>query len=685
MSVLQLGDQKMFERNIGIDLGTTYSAMAFLDVNGKPETLRSEEGELTTPSVVFFDSAGPIVGREAVKAAEFDAARVARYAKRCIGEELFPKTILGNRLPPEVIESLVLKKLKSDGELKLGVISKAVITVPAYFNETRRKATQDAGRLAEIEVLDIINEPTAAAIAYGVQTGFVDGNGNSLERETVLVYDLGGGTFDATLMEINGRNFDAIATAGDVYLGGIDWDKRLVDFLAEQFEKEQGIDLRENPSAMERLIQEAENAKKTLTVRNEARIRMGVDGKNAQMTISRSQFEQLTVDLLERTRMTCEHLLMDAGKRWKDITRLILVGGSTRMPMVHRMLEKESSLKADRSLAPDEAVAHGAAIYAGILSGFPEHTSGVSVANINSHDLGVLGIDPKTKLPKRRVMIPRNTKIPATRSKTFSTSKDQQKDVLVTVVEGGTDSGEHALKIGKCVVTNLPPGLPKGSTVKVTFRYERDGRLSVNAELPDVECAARTTIKRFSGLSESEMREWRDRLDAGLVLDKLKDEPVEAPSGIHESDLSLQSELDELLDEIASSAEREGSARSDSDAIFSVEKVELKTLAEQNGNQQNGNQQDGNQRHGNQQDGHAIGRDKEANEKKVVEAGDKIGGAREVAALETEGTNGPSCVVPKTDVQKADVQKDELPFAAEDSPKVAADDPALQAFLKGLM
>ncbi len=181
------------------------------------------------------------------------------------------------------------------------------------------------------------------------------------------------------------------------------------------------------------------------------------------------------------------------------------------------------------------------------------------------------------------------------------------------------------------------------------------------------------------------MREWRDRLDAGLVLDKLKDEPVEAPSGIHESDLSLQSELDELLDEIASSSERECSARSDSDAIFSVEKVELKTLAEQNGNQQ-----DGNQRHGNQQDGHAIGRDKEANEKKVVEAGDKIGGAREVAALETEGTNGPSCVVPKTDVQKADVpktdvQKDELPFAAEDSPKVAADDPALQAFLKGLM
>lgn len=662
--------RKMSSRSIGIDLGTTYSAMAFLDANGKPETIRSEEGELTTPSVVFFDMSGPIVGREAVKAAEFDASRVARYAKRCIGEELFPKTILDNRLPPEVIESLVLKKLKSDGELKLGSISKAVITVPAYFNETRRKATQDAGRLAGIEVLDIINEPTAAAIAYGVQSGFLDGLGNALESETVLVYDLGGGTFDATLMEIDGRNFDAIATAGDVYLGGVDWDKRLVDYLAEQFEKEQGIDLRDNPSAMERLIQESESAKKTLTARDETQVRLGVDGKNLQLTLSRSQFEQLTEDLLERTRMTCERLLSDAGKAWADITRLILVGGSTRMPMVHRMLEEESSLVVDRSLAPDEAVAHGAAIYAGILSGFPENVAGVSVANINSHDLGVLGLDPKTKTPKRQVMIPRNTKIPATRSKTFSTSKPGQKDVLVAVVEGGTDSGEHALKIGKCVITNLPTDLPKGSTVKVTFKYENDGRLSVSAELPDVECAARTIIERFAGLNEQEICKWKERLGAGLVLEKLKDEPVAVPSEMHESDLSLESELDELLDEIAASSEKEGSAQSDSDAISSATKQDLQTVAPKDGNQQEADSIDG--------------------EKKS----DTVGGAKELASLETEATNDPSSETkksdaPGTDVQEIDSQdtgvpKDELPFAADELPKVASDDPALQAFLKGL-
>ncbi len=632
--VLQLGDQKMFARNIGIDLGTTYSAMAFLDANGKPETLRSEEGELTTPSVVFFDSTGPIVGREAVKAAEFDAARVARYAKRCIGEELFPKTILGNRLPPEVIESLVLKKLKSDAELKLGMISNAVITVPAYFNETRRKATQDAGRLAEIDVVDIINEPTAAAIAYGVQSGFIDGDGASLKQETVLVYDLGGGTFDATLMEINGPHFDAIATAGDVYLGGIDWDKRLVDFLAEQFEKEQGIDLRDNPSALERLMQEAENAKKTLTVRNEARIRLGVDGKNTQMTILRSQFEQLTEDLLERTRMTCERLLMDAGKLWKDITRLILVGGSTRMPMVHRMLEKESSLQVDRSLAPDEAVAHGAAIYAGILSGFPEDTAGVSVANINSHDLGVLGVDPKTKTPKRRIMIPRNTRIPATRSKTFTTSKDQQRDVLVTVVEGGTDSGEHALKIGKCVVTNLPPGLPKGSTVKVTFRYEQDGRLSVSAELPDVECAARTTIKRFSGLSDGEIFEWKKRLDAGLILEAENSETHVASSSNANLDDQFDSELDEFLEEMAEFRD--------------------KVVSEQ------------------------LTSDKEPVVKEGVSVDCKKSEAEWVTEDVTMGAKPESDEAKKEGPSSAAIIRDEEP------PKVASDDPALQAFLKGL-
>lgn len=662
--------RKMSSRSIGIDLGTTYSAMAFLDANGKPETIRSEEGELTTPSVVFFDTSGPIVGREAVKAAEFDASRVARYAKRCIGEELFPKTILENRLPPEVIESLVLKKLKSDGELKLGPISKAVITVPAYFNETRRKATQDAGRLAGIEVLDIINEPTAAAIAYGVQSGFLDGLGNSLERETVLVYDLGGGTFDATLMEIDGRNFDAVATAGDVYLGGVDWDKRLVDYLAEQFKKEQGIDLRDNPSAMERLIQESESAKKTLTARDEAQVRLGVDGKNLQRTLSRSQFEQLTEDLLERTRMTCERLLLDAGKAWTDITRLILVGGSTRMPMVHRMLEEESSLVVDRSLAPDEAVAHGAAIYAGILSGFPENVAGVSVANINSHDLGVLGLDPKTKTPKRQVMIPRNTKIPATRSKTFSTSKPGQKDVLVTVVEGGTDSGEHALKIGKCVITNLPTDLPQGSTVKVTFKYESDGRLSISAELPDVECAARTIIERFAGLNEQEICKWKERLDAGLVLEKLKDEPVAVPSEMHVSDPSLESELDELLDEIAASSEKEDSAQSDSDAISSATKQELQTVASKNENQSDGNQQ-------------------EADDIDGATKSDTVGGAKELASVETEAASDPIRDIQKTDVQEAGPQeagvpKDELPFAADESPKVASDDPALQAFLKGL-
>lgn len=505
---------------VGIDLGTTYSALAYLDPTGRPETIRNDEGELTTPSVVFFDSHGPIVGREAVRAAEFDSRRVARYSKRRVGEKFFPKPILGTRLPPEVIQALILKKLRSDAQIKLGAVTKAVITVPAYFNEPRRKATQDAGALAGIEVVDLINEPTAAAIAYGTRAGFLTDTGVSREKELVLVYDLGGGTFDATVMEIDGQCFDTIATAGDNYLGGIDWDRRLVDCLADQFQSDTKVDLRENASAMERLIQEAENAKKTLSIREAALVSLGIPGSAKQFRLARAQFEQLTEDLLERTRLTCYRLLRDAGLDWSDLTRLILVGGSTRMPMVQQMLQQESGLAVDRSLSPDEAVAHGAAYYAGIIQKSDRIRQEVSVRNTNSHDLGVLGIHKQTGEPRRQVMIRRNTQIPATSSKRFLTAKEGQKSVVVSVMEGGTDSGELGTRIGECVVTGLPEGLPQGSCVKVTFRYLEDGRLSVEAMLPDVDCAARTSIERAVGIGEPEFLQWKARIDGGILFDE---------------------------------------------------------------------------------------------------------------------------------------------------------------------
>jgi molecular chaperone DnaK len=286
---------------VGIDLGTTFSVVAHLDRDGKPITLANDEGELTTPSVVFFDQNGTVIGREAIKAAAFEPPRVARFAKRDMGDGFYHKPILGNHLPPEVIQALILKKLKHDAELRIGPFTEAVVTVPAYFNEPRRKATQDAGRLAGIEVLDILNEPTAAAIAYGVQQGFLSSSGEAHEREVVLVYDLGGGTFDVTLMEIVGRNFNAIATAGDVHLGGIDWDQCIAEFVMQRFQAEHGIDLREDAAVSETLIDESIRVKHTLTARDQATIRFTHEGKRLQLSLTRAEFEQQTASLLDRT------------------------------------------------------------------------------------------------------------------------------------------------------------------------------------------------------------------------------------------------------------------------------------------------------------------------------------------------------------------------------------------------
>jgi molecular chaperone DnaK len=415
---------------------------------------------------------------------------------------------------------LVLRKAKRDAERKLGPIGKAVVTVPAYFNEPRRKATQDAGRLAGLDVLDIINEPTAAAIAFGVQQGYLNAEAESERKETILVYDLGGGTFDVTLMEIDGQDYTAVATSGDVFLGGIDWDMLVVDFVAEHFQAEFGSDPREDEQAWQTLLAEAADAKHALTAREETTIHFALDGQRLRLPFSRQQFESLTGRLLDRTLLRIRKVLRESNRSWSDLTRLLLVGGSTRMPCVRQMLESESGVKVDQSLAPDEAVAHGAAIYAGLLttgSGSPRR--GMSVANVNSHDLGVLGIEPDTGRVRRKVLVPRNTLLPTERTATFVTQKEGQANVRVTVVEGGDVTGQNATHIGKCVVADLPPSLPAKTRVDVTFNYTASGRLIVAAGLPGTNCQATTTIHRTSGLSEEQLAQWQERIDAGNLLD----------------------------------------------------------------------------------------------------------------------------------------------------------------------
>ena len=543
---------------IGIDLGTTNSAVAFVDSTGRPETIRNSEGGLSTPSVIFFDRGNPVIGAEAVEAGVEEPDRLAMFAKRDVGEQLFRNAICGAKLPPEVLQALILTKLKEDAELKLGELEKAVITVPAFFNEPCRKATQDAGKLAGLEVLDIINEPTAAAICYGVQQGFLSAGGAASAKERVLVYDLGGGTFDVTVMEIENRKYHTIATNGDVYLGGIDWDRRVVDFISEAWIEEHGDDLRDDPIAEQLLLRKANQTKHALTQRESVPIAFGYQGKRIRPDMNREKFKELTEDLLERTLMTVELVLDEADVKWSDLTRLILVGGSTRMPMIHDELSRLSNLEIDRSLSPDEAVAHGAAIYAGIRLGHEcESFAGVSVTNVNSHDLGVLAVDPATGDPRRQIMIKRNTSLPARKTIRFRTHEDGQRNVKVEVVEGGDDRGRNATRIGKCLVNDLPKGTPKGTFVDVLFDYSQDGRLVVSANLPTLKQAAEMTMDRAAGLSEEVLEKWTAMLAAGITEETLAKE-AEASQDQEESDDDGQLELLEAWEDEADDAAETG-------------------------------------------------------------------------------------------------------------------------------
>jgi molecular chaperone DnaK len=504
---------------IGIDLGTTFSAIAHLDRNGAPQTIANLDGDLITPSAVFFDLGEAIVGKEAVKAATYEPDAVALFVKRDVGKPFYHRPIRGQQLPPEVILAAVLRKMRNDAELKLGDVGEVVITVPAFFNEPKRKETMDAGRLAGLKVLDIINEPTAAAIAYGVQSGFVTQTGEVKTPETILVYDLGGGTFDVTLMRIEGSAYTALATDGDVQLGGIDWDQRIVHFLAEAFVEKHRVDPRLDPVALQVLTREAEDAKRALSTRNSITIRFAHQGHRIQVVLSREEFEALTADLVQRTIFTVEKLLRDARVKWSDLTRILLVGGSTRMPMISSELERQSGMAVDRSMSPDEAVAHGAALYAGFLQqgeGAADHN--LAVKNVNSHDLGVLGLEKETGMKRRRIMIPRNTTLPARSRSRFVTHRADQRRVVVHVVEGGDDSGKNATPIGKCIVSELPNRLPAKTPVLVQFFYASNGRLSVKATLPDVGIEASTTIERAYGMSEEMLAEWESRVARGKFL-----------------------------------------------------------------------------------------------------------------------------------------------------------------------
>jgi len=501
---------------IGIDLGTTFSAMAFIDSFGRPSTIPNSNGNNTTPSVVLFGADGIIVGEEAVQAATMEADRVAECAKRDMGSRHFRKSLGGKQLPPEVISSYILKKLKADAERRLGPISHAVITVPAYFDEKRRQATVNAGRLAGLEVLDILNEPTAAAIAYGFHRGFLKhGNHDAEKPIRVLVYDLGGGTFDVTLMEIKGDHFRTLATDGDVKLGGRDWDEKLVNLIAERFIREHREDPRQNQESLYDLYRAAETAKRTLTEREQALVVMSHVGTRFKITITRADFEGATAALLNRTRITTEIVLQQSKLTWNDVDRVLLVGGSSRMPMVERMLKEVTGKDPDRSVSPDDAVAQGAALYAELMiqkRGLGTAHNQFSVTNVNSHSLGIIGIKPDTGRRVNRVVIPKNSPLPAMAKMNFTTHRPDQRSVLVTVVEGESEDPEACTPVVQFMVRDLPPGLPAKWPVQIVYQYSENGCLNVNAMVAGQQQGASTEFVRDNSLSDDDLMAWGQRL-----------------------------------------------------------------------------------------------------------------------------------------------------------------------------
>ena len=488
---------------VGIDLGTTFCAIAYVDANDEPQTIINHEGDLTTPSAALIEGDEIVIGKQAIKAQVTIPGNVATFAKRDIGKAAISRPVDGKAISPEVIQSLILKRLKQDAEEKLErPVRQAVITVPAYFNETKRRSTIRSAKLAGLEVLAIINEPTAAAIAYGLKK-----HSQIFGPQTVLIYDLGGGTFDVSLVKVEKDEINVIATDGNAMLGGIDWDRCLVAWLDDRFLDQCGYRPSETDTGKTWLLHEAMELKHALTSRTSVKVRLTYQTHTLQATITREEFEEMTAHLLDRTRFTINKLLKEARLAWEAVTEVILVGGSTRMPQVAALIGRLADTEANMSVSADEAIAHGAAIYAQSLarSAVASSKPTLRVRDVNAHNLSVIGIDTKTGLRVSHVMIPRNTSIPIKQVTRFETLRDNQPSVVVEVVEGGDSRGRYGAHIGRCVLTDMPADLPRGTPVDVTFQYDRDSLMTIEARLPSTGQKATIKIQRNATSVPSEL------------------------------------------------------------------------------------------------------------------------------------------------------------------------------------
>lgn len=545
------------EKVIGIDLGTTFSCAAIVR-GGRPEVIPNAEGERITPSAVAFPDSGEVlVGQLARRQAILNPTRTVLSIKRRMGTDYRVQILLNGQAKeytPEQISAFILQKLKHDAEEFLGTkLQKAVITVPAYFNNLQRQATKDAGKIAGLEVLRIINEPTAAALAYGL-----DRQG----EQKILVYDLGGGTFDVSILDIGEGVFEVVSTDGDTQLGGDDFDRRIMDWLIEEFRRDTGIDLGGDPQASQRLRDAAEAAKRELSARMEAKISLpyitadAAGPKHLERTITRARFEAMIEDLLVRTMRIVDAALEAAKLSPDDIHQVVLVGGSTRIPKVQALMaEKFTRGKINKDINPDEVVGLGAAIQGGILAG--------EMKEVVLLDVTPLTLSIETLGGVATPLIERNTTIPVERTKTFTTAEDFQTQVEIHVVQGERKMAQDNKSLGKFSLTGLPPA-PRGiPQIDVTFRIDADGILNVSAKDKATSKSASIQIKETSRLSEAEIERMRKAAEEYAEEDRRKLEEAETRNQADQLIYSVEKTLSELGGKVpqAKRAEIEGAIR----------------------------------------------------------------------------------------------------------------------------